>query len=277
MQFFGQFLIQKKMISAVQLREALAVMAKKNLRMGEIAVSMGLLTESQANDVNREQRYTDKPFGAIAVNKGLLTDEQVKDLLARQHASRLRIGEALLDLGHIDEPSLNGALTEFHSTEETVAISDIRLPGKLEGNRIARFILELFARTLQRLTPVRAKVPASFQEVGRLQTDVMASILMRHEEGVRVGIACNQEFAIQLLHGVLGHEPSPEQLEGEGILDDATAEFLNIVCGAALAGLEQEGILADLDPPILGIPMLNGYAFELVTTAADAKLLYAAP
>ena len=77
MEFFGQFLVKEGAITVEQLREALDLMASENLRLGQVAVEQGLLSESEANDINREQRYTDKPFGSIAVKLGLITAVQL--------------------------------------------------------------------------------------------------------------------------------------------------------------------------------------------------------
>ena len=38
------------------------------------------------------------------------------------------------------------------------------------------------------------------------------------------------------------------------MLEDGIGEFLNMVAGNAVTGLEQEGIPCEVDPPIRGLP-----------------------
>ena len=89
------------MISVEQLREALDMMSRENLLLGQLAVEEGYLSESQANTINREQRYSDKPFGAIGVQMGLLTTDQLDQLLELQNKRRVQVGEALTSILHL--------------------------------------------------------------------------------------------------------------------------------------------------------------------------------
>ncbi len=232
------------------------------------------MSASQADEANEEQRRKDKPFGVIAVDKGWLTDEQVQDLLRRQDEGRMRIGEALIELGHIEDAALQSHLDSFHGSQDEVEVASAELPGAMDDNKVAHFVIEVFARTLQRITSVRAKVPTYNVPFKKTDMPVVASVTLRYEQDLSVGLACDEVFAKCLLCGVLDHDPSDDELDAEGILGDATGEFLNIVCGNALAGLEQEGIVADLEPPKIGDQELNAFAYELATTEGKATLFF---
>ena len=121
------------------------------------------------------------------------------------------------------------------------------------------------------------KIPAQCEKVGRLSAPVVSSILVRFEQGLRIALCTDEEFATHLMESIFGAPPTESQRTMENILNDAVAEFLNIVAGAALAGLEQEGLDADLDPPIQGIPPLEGFAFELACTYGSATLILSEP
>ena len=120
MQFFGQFLIQEQAITVEQLREALDLMNRQNLMLGQLAVEEKFLSESQANQINREQRYTDRPFGSIAISQNLLDSTLVKRLLELQQEKRIRIGEALVQLGYLNEDDLGKHLGQFKAKQEPV-------------------------------------------------------------------------------------------------------------------------------------------------------------
>ena len=58
------------------------------------------------------------------------------------------------------------------------------------------------------------------------------------------------------------------------MLEDGIGEFLNMVAGNAVTGLEQ-GHPCEVDPPIRGLPPLDAYVFKMNTTAGEALLLLA--
>jgi len=275
MQFFGQFLVKEGAITVDQLRTALDLMARENLRLGQIAVEQRLLSESEANEINREQRYSDKPFGSIAVKLGLMSEVQLKEVLKVQNQRRVRIGEALVRLKHLSAEELVRQLRRFKAEEERFAIDSRELPGYLKDNRIAEFLLELVARVAMRTSSVQIKVPKHCTKLERLNSKIIASVLIRSEHSLRIALSGDSEFAHALTDGVFGQ--APDEVLPDEMLDDAVGEFLNMLAGNALAGLEQEGIPCELDPPIRGIPPLGGYAFDLVTTAGSATLILSEP
>ena len=140
---FGQFLVRTKVISVEQLRDALDMMSRENLLLGQLAVEEGYLSESQANTINREQRYSDKPFGAIGVQMGLLTTVQLDQLLELQNKRRVQVGEALTRLSFISEDRLVQELRRFKAEAERPHIREVTLPGYLNNHRVAEYLLDL--------------------------------------------------------------------------------------------------------------------------------------
>ena len=133
-----------KVISVEQLRDALDMMSRENLLLGQLAVEEGFLSESQANTINREQRYSDKPFGAIGVQMGLLTNPQLEQLLELQNKRRVQVGEALTRLSFISEDRLVQELRRFKAEAERPNIREVTLPGYLSKHRVAEYLLIWF-------------------------------------------------------------------------------------------------------------------------------------
>ncbi|MFG0293032.1 MAG: hypothetical protein ACF8MJ_07750 [Phycisphaerales bacterium JB050] len=57
------------------------------VRLGEILVQQGLLSEEQVNDILRHQRTTSRPFGALAEDLYGVTEQQVEHAWAVQYES----------------------------------------------------------------------------------------------------------------------------------------------------------------------------------------------
>ena len=273
LEFFGQFLVRTKVISVEQLRDALDMMSRENLLLGQLAVEEGFLSESQANTINREQRYSDKPFGAIGVQMGLLTNQQLEQLLELQNKRRVQVGEALTRLSFITEDRLVQELRRFKAEAERPHIREVTLPGYLHNHRVAEYLLDLVPRVMQRTSRVQCKLDLACEKIHRVDVDVVASVLIRSERTIRCAVASSEEFATRLTQNFFGQAPDVEL--PPGMLEDGLGEFLNMVAGNAVTGLEQEGIPCEVDPPIRGLPPLDAYVFKMNTTAGEALLLLA--
>ena len=281
MQFFGQFLVEVGAVVEAQVYQALDLMEANNFKLGQLAVRKGLLTEQQADDVNLAQRHSDRPFGSIAVFRGLLTEEQVGELLFEQEQTRVRIGEALVRLGHLGGDDLEHWLVQFKRTDDGVQGDNVMLwtlPGYLNGNRIAEFVLRLLPRVIGRLTPVKIKVPRQWQRAARLAPFAVASVLVNHEQGLRIALAAERSFAVALERAYSrGGSAAVPGDELGNLYHDTIGEFLNIAGGMIIQGLEEEGWVVELDWPTLGVTPLGGYAFDLVTTHGKATLVLSEP
>lgn len=273
LEFFGQFLVRTKVITVEQLRDALDMMSRENLLLGQLAVEEGYLSESQANTINREQRYSDKPFGAIGVQMGLLTNDQLDQLLVLQNKRRVQVGEALTRLSFITDDRLVQELRKFKAEAERPNIRSVPLPGYLNNHRIAEYLLDLVPRVMRRTSRVQCKLDLECEKIHRVDVEVVASVLIRSERTLRCAVASSEEFASKLTQNFFGQAPDVEL--PPGMLEDGLGEFLNMVAGNAVTGLEQEGIPCEVDPPIRGLPPLDAYVFKMNTTAGEALLLLA--
>lgn len=113
--FFGQYLLQSGVITEDQLQESLALQARHNQKLGEMAVDRGYLSEAQVEEVTRDQKLLDLPLGVIATRKGYLSPEQLDDLLFSQIVDTIHVGEALVELGHVPASDLARLLNTFNT------------------------------------------------------------------------------------------------------------------------------------------------------------------
>lgn len=69
--------------------------ARKRLRLGELLVQQGLLTDDQLSILLAEQRNTSMPLGRLVVRLGFASESQVRDAMART------VGQESIDLTHV--------------------------------------------------------------------------------------------------------------------------------------------------------------------------------
>lgn len=97
--FFGQYLVSKKVITWEQLQRAVMIQTQDRLLLGEIALKEGMLSAAQLREILQEQRMSGQKFGQIARAKGYLDQQQFQHVLEMQSSNHVLLGEALVRLG----------------------------------------------------------------------------------------------------------------------------------------------------------------------------------
>ena len=113
---FGEFLVTKGLITRVELDIALNLTQVKFI-FGVLSVREKYLDMDALADLLEEQK-TMKPhqkIGQIAVSKGLMTEEQVEKILAIQRESGEFLGEILVDMRVIDSEELQKQLEAYRA------------------------------------------------------------------------------------------------------------------------------------------------------------------
>ncbi|MBC8074140.1 MAG: hypothetical protein IAG13_37820 [Deltaproteobacteria bacterium] len=89
-----------------------------NSSIGELAVSHGLVTAAQAEEINALQRHVDGRWGeiAIALGVGRSTAARIEQLAWEQQLENLRLSDALVELDLISPTAVEARLAEFELT-----------------------------------------------------------------------------------------------------------------------------------------------------------------
>lgn len=127
-QFFGNYLLNEKLVTPEQLVDALQDKKNTRMKLGVLAINAGYMTASQVERVHEMQKKMDKRFGDTAVELGYVTDEQVGELLHAQPVGYLLLGQALVDKGYMDnaafESAINAYKEKYSLTDDDIASNE---------------------------------------------------------------------------------------------------------------------------------------------------------
>lgn len=112
-QFFGSYLLNKKIVSAQNLKAAMEKKDSTRVKLGVLAINAGYMTAKQVDAVHRKQATVDKRIGDIAVEMGYLTEAQVEELLSSQKTGCLLLGQALVDMGCLTNEEFETVLGSY--------------------------------------------------------------------------------------------------------------------------------------------------------------------
>ncbi|RLB58721.1 MAG: chemotaxis protein CheX [Deltaproteobacteria bacterium] len=247
-QFFGEFLIDRWVITRGQLIEALELQNYRNPKFGQVGVERGYLTEEQVEQVHLQQRSTDKQFAELAISLGYLDQQQAEEILTYQKNNHLYLGEALLELGHITEEILERELAIFKEEQAQYEIESIDLPADVPSRPVLEVAVDLTRKLLERLAGLRVKVgdvqegPVDASRDRHLTVSVAFDGTLK----ARYLLSPTSDVAVTIASAVLREDATRES---EEVVEDAVKEFCNIVCGNAVAKLAQQGHVIDILPP----------------------------
>ncbi len=113
---FGEFLIKKGLITDTELDLA-SNLAVSKLFFGVLSVREEYLELDSLGNLLEEQKTTKqhKKIGQIAVSKGLMNQEQVEKILAIQRESEGFLGEIFASMGVIDSRELEKQLEAYRA------------------------------------------------------------------------------------------------------------------------------------------------------------------
>lgn len=255
-QFFGNYLLNKGLVTAAQLADALSVQKQTRLKLGVLAINAGYMTPAQVEEVHAEQQRRDKRMGDIAVEMGYLTEGQVDELLSAQGVAHLQLGQALVDAGAMTNASFADALNAYKAEN---SLTDVDFS---DGNKINELISSFYKFDGEKDSAMLCDyVTLLFKNVIRFIGDDFTPLTPEKLPSVRLAFSAvqNTSGAFVCTTAVEGSEPAyigfGSRYAGEALTDademaDASnGEFLNLHNGLFCVNASNfNGIEIKLDP-----------------------------
>ncbi len=248
-QFFGEFLIERWVITREQLLEALELQEYRNLKFGSLAVRKGYLTEEEVKIINDYQRNEDMRFGDIAVMLGLLSPDQAQEIITYQKNNYLYLGEALLELGHVTEDVMDRELSIFREEQAPYGLDDLMAQGEIVGEELVPICLELTGKMFLRMVGIGLKIGEGIFNGSQQETasyHLSVSVPLKGKVLINFILSVSDDLAIMIASSLLGEDIKNEPLE---VIEDSVKEFCNVVCGNVVAKLARRGVKLALGLP----------------------------
>ncbi|MBI2267162.1 MAG: chemotaxis protein CheX [Armatimonadetes bacterium] len=279
--FFGQYLLEKGLLTREQLLNAINYQKSKVQRLGELALSKGFLTQEDLVRIHAEQQRTDMMFGELAVQLGLLSAAQLSELVTMQKASHIYLGQAITDLNYLTMDQIELELRIYQEEESTAGAEELKaldaLSGTPEGQIFFTFV-DLTIKMYRRIADILVKLGEAREEKGYTVNSFLSNLIQfRGDYECKFLMKMSKNVASRIAERFL-KTTDPE----EYLVIDATCEFLNIVCGNVSAKLMQMGKNVEISAPqpirmvdrevIEFKPSESATVFPLFTTEGFAEI-----
>ncbi len=258
--FFGQFLINKGIISQPQSLLALKIQHNQHVLLGQLAIEENILNAAQVKDINIFQRSQNKCFGQIANELGLISQVQLTKLLDIQKTRNHRIGEILVDQNLMTIEELNSQL-QLHQKDCTDALVNLQKavslhPLKSIFSNTIDICNSLFLRVLHSKCHARNLVNPVKEDTTFQYT---SHILIYTENPTKIALTCSEDSLVNIACAFVDMEP--EEMDKE-LAQDVLGEFLNILLGQLLEAIHKD--YGDLER---SVPYQSSVINDLITSS----------
>lgn len=256
-QYFGNYLLNQRLLSTAQLRKALDYSNSTQVKIGILAMHAGYLSAEQVEEIQNIQRTIDMRFGEVAVLKGYLTGNQVAHLLETQARGHLLLSQAINDLNYMSLAELQSALHGYKDesgltarqfsalrTGDTDAIVRVFLDFSATGREDAYYdYVSLMIRNMLRFLGELAFVEAPIHPQS-LQLPVFVAQSLSGGMELYTGISMIEDV---FFNTAVRFSQMPLQ-PGTTLADDAVREFLNLHNGLFLVNMSNQGTELNMMP-----------------------------
>ncbi len=250
----GNYLVDVGKITKEQLDLLIEKQDSVRIKLGLLAVTEGMMTVTQAEEVNILQAVRDMRFGDIAVEEGYLTQEQVEKLIKKQGDAYLMFIQNLLDEDMLTMEDWDWLLEDFkrvnnysNTDMEAIKSNDVEriIPLLLpEAAQVYRPLIETLIRTMIRLVDRNVYLGKA------VMGDVFPAedLAIQRMEGAKGIVDCLAERNGGLLKvcSIFGQE-NFSRLDLDAL--DAAGELLNCANGMYVSELSRKGLFLELMPP----------------------------
>jgi len=264
--FFGQFLLERNLIDAKSLLEAIRFQESRNMKFGAYAISKGFLEKVQVKRLHEEQKRNDMMIGQLAIKLEMISEEQVDEILTMQKNDHVCIGEAIVVKGFVSQEVIDRELDAFREEQSVYSMGETGVPDGLKQPEYVRIMGDITLKMLRRIVQLEAKMDDGvLMEIEPEENFVAVSVTFSGGLNYDYIILAEEEMAREVAGAVIGGDASGE---GEELIFDGVREFANIVCGNLLARMAQMGKNVEISIPH-SVKYDGGYQF--VSNRAAAK------
>jgi len=252
--YFGHYLLNKKIVTPLQLADALDFQHSVHVKLGVLAVNAGYLSASQVTEILLMQSKVDKKFGELAIQMGYFNNEQLEELLTTQKKGYLLLGQALIDKEYLSLEQLQTALNEYKKDHGLSAMKDGEIEelinalvnlGNLPLKNISLEYISLMIRNIIRFIDVIPGLETSW-----ITKKYSAPWLIYQEIygpfSLFTGIASTEKDLLEFA----GKFANERFLELNELAQASVAEFLNLHNGIFLVNMSNSGIELEMKPQV---------------------------
>jgi len=260
-QYFGQYLLNKGILSANQLSKVLELERSVRVKLGILAMDIGYMTALQVGQIHELQKNRDKRFGELAIELGFLTPDQVNILLTAQSQKHLSLSQVIVDQKYLTLAEVNDVLA-CYKADNHLSDANFEALNQAEVDQIVRFSLDFgknekteiyytyVALVLRNIVRFLGETPVVLKNnsVINQQYNWFISQNITGKTGLLTGLVLTNT---ELLTIATRYSEEAVATEVNDYAKDCAAEFLNVINGIYCVNASNSGVELNLEPQLI--------------------------
>ena len=242
--FFGQYLIDQKIISGFDLMRVMKFQEVNNLPFNDLAIQMGFMAPEQASQIYEAQKHEDLRFGDMSIKMGFLTADEVARILTVKRSKHIYLGKALVALGALSKAELDSHLKQFHEKQKTTAIDTVSIPEDFSHHLFLESIIDISCKLLTRLTGLSFHLGSGISINQYSDRQIIVESEFTGDLNIHLLLGLSKKTQILLASSLLDDEsilaPSIK------IRDETLLQFLNLLSSNVINKAAQIGYELDM-------------------------------
>lgn len=156
--FFGQFLIEKNIVTPDQLIRAMEIQSLCNKSIGELAVQNGWLDDREIEKIRQFQIHHNASFIAACKKLSLMDQEKIDKLFASQLSHNVLIGEALVAEKILSQEALDNAFKDFRREQSAAEFVILNAMTTHPQSELVGIIIQSTINLIRYLMNVQARI-----------------------------------------------------------------------------------------------------------------------
>ncbi|PKM93500.1 MAG: hypothetical protein CVU84_15080 [Firmicutes bacterium HGW-Firmicutes-1] len=253
--FFGNYILNKGLVSAEDLSSVLKNQKEVRLKLGVLAINSGFMNATQVQEIHELQALKDKRFGELAIEKNYLSQEQLDLILQQQKSEHLILAQALIDENLMSMSTFEKELLEYKAAH---SLTDEQFDALKDGNvdivvnaflsfddtelaHVYREYVSLIFKNIIRFIDSDVRIEEA-QTITSMQSPFMFTQKITGEMEMITSIAGDSETLIAFA----GKYADEAFTEMDDYAKDSIGEFLNLHNGLFTVNMSNIGVELDL-------------------------------
>lgn len=259
-QLFGSYLLNKKLVTIEQLKDALEFQKTVHLKLGVMAVNSGFMSAEDVYAVHNMQSKADMKFGELAIEMGLLDKEKLGILLSTQKSGHLLLGQAMVDRMYMTLEQFEDALNNYkkdHSltNEQFKSLQNEDIDAIVNAfysfesandNKLYKSYFALLIRDVVRFIDDDFR-PLEIIPIKDHKVEWIASQEITGEANFYTAIAADEKVFVSFASKFA----KESYISNDDYAQAAVSEFLNLNNGLFLVNMSNDNVELELTPQIV--------------------------
>lgn len=247
--YFGQYLIEKGIVSPGDLLKAMDLQGKTNLSLGDITVQAGLISPEQLEKIQQYQILHNMTFMKAARELACISPQELETIVSRQMSNNMLLGDCLVKLKILSQEQIETHFKFFRTEQSILEFKILNAIAAHSNAVLIETIIQSTVNLFRYLLDVQPRIGGFYSNGSASQVcSDYQWVALQNLSGdymCNVELFLSKDIVLKISSSLLKRQVA----EISELSLDSSKEFLNIIVGYVCSALSLKNIKCDPTVP----------------------------